>query len=125
MILATWNCFSIPFTVAFEGDFNTHWTFDVFNSCIDFLFIADLIVAFRTTFQNSKTGDEVFSAKEIAVNYMKGRFWIDLLASLPLDFISMLFLTTDSNSWLFQVFGLLKLVRILRLSRLISFLNLK
>ena len=37
----------------------------------------------------------------------------------------MLFLTKNSSSWVFQVFGLLKLVRILRLSRLISFLNLK
>jgi len=88
MILATWNCFSIPFTVAFAEDMSSHWTIDLMNSSIDFLFIADLLVTFRVTYQNSKTGDEEFNTTKIALNYLKGRFWIDLLASLPLDFIS-------------------------------------
>ena len=125
MLLATWNCFQIPFSVAFAEDYFSHWTLELFNSSIDFIFIMDVVVTFRSSYQNSRTGDEVFDCKLIAINYIKGRFLIDILASLPLDFISWIFLAEMDSTWMFQLFGLLKLIRILRLSRLIAFLNLK
>ena len=89
MILATWNCFSIPFSVAFQNDYVDPLWLEIFNSSIDFIFILDLLTSFRTTYQHPKTGDEVMDLKMIAVRYFKGRFTIDLLASLPLDFFSM------------------------------------
>ena len=52
MILATWNCFSIPFSVAFQNDYSEPFVLEVFNSLIDFVFIGDLIVAFRVTYQH-------------------------------------------------------------------------
>lgn len=64
--------------------------------------------------------------KIIAVRYIKGRFWIDALATIPFDAFALIFMSdTETNSNLFQTFGLLKLFRILRLSRLIALLNLK
>ena len=56
---------------------------------------------------------------------MKGKFWIDFLASIPFDFISVLFVDTGGDSLTLELFGLLKLVRILRLSRLIAYMNLQ
>ncbi len=50
MFLATWNCFSIPFDVAFANDFDTPVFMEITNSMIDFLFIADVVVAFRSTY---------------------------------------------------------------------------
>lgn len=125
MILATWNCFSIPFNVAFEPDFMTTIWMDLFNAVIDILFMIDVIINFRTSYINSKTGEEIFDLKLIAKNYMKGRFWIDILASLPMDVITLGFSEEQSNTIIFELFGLLKLVRVLRLSRIIMYMNLK
>jgi len=97
----------------------------VFNAIIDMLFMIDVFINFRTSFINSKTGEEVFNVKIIARNYLKGRFWIDILASLPLDIVSLVFLPSSGNTIILDLFGLLKLIRVLRLSRIIMYMNLK
>ena len=48
-----------------------------------------LSVKFGSCSASFFTGDEVFESKLIAKRYLKGRFAIDLLASLPLDFVSL------------------------------------
>lgn len=84
--------------------------------------MADLVVNFRTTFIHKKTGNEIVSPKEIAFSYLKGRFWIDLLATIPFDtFAEIVF--GSKNSALLSVFSLLKLVRVLRLNRIISIMK--
>lgn len=55
------------------------------NWSIDFLFFVDIIINFRTSYINPMTGDESTNPKEIAKNYLKGRFWVDLLATVPID----------------------------------------
>ena len=58
---------------------------------------------------------------KIALNYIVyGRFVIDLIASLPLEVITLIFQNTSSN---FRFFAMLKLVRLLRLRRMITFLR--
>ena len=63
---------------------------------IDLVFLGDIIVNFRTTFYDIETGDEVFDAKRIGKQYLKGRFTIDLLSTLPFDNIAAIF--TESTS---------------------------
>ena len=111
--LALWNVFFIPYNVAFRPSIgNTPW-FLAFNYFIDIAFFFDIIVNFRTTYFNND-GDEVFVPIEIAKRYIfGGRFFIDLLASVPLDNISKEL----------EIFGLLKLIRLSRLSRIITRLN--
>ena len=84
----------------------------------------DVVINFRTSYVDDITGTEVTDLKEIAKQYLKSRFWVDILASFPLDFISYAFSNKDS-SFSLQLISLLKLVRVLRLSRLITYLNLK
>jgi hypothetical protein len=98
---------------------------DSVNAIIDIFFMADLIINFRSSYINDKTGEEINDIKSIAFNYLKGRFWIDLLASLPIDILSYVVGGVAENSTIFDLIGLLKLVRILRLSRLITYLNMK
>lgn len=92
---------------------------------MDFSFIVDVIIGFRTTILIETSGQEITNCKEIAYSYLKGRFWIDLLASIPIDFLSFIFQIDSNKSSTFQLFGLLKLFRIFRLSKLITFLKLK
>lgn len=72
---------------------------------------------------NSKTGKLVWDTKSISLNYiLYGRFWIDLTASLPLELLQVIISTSQEN---LRFFGLLKMVRLLRLGRMISFLRSK
>jgi hypothetical protein len=54
---------------------------------IDFAFFVDILVNFRTSFFNPLSGEEIFEPKEIASNYLKTRFIIDILATVPFDLI--------------------------------------
>ena len=98
---------------------------NVMNWFIDIFFLLDILINFRTSVVNTKTGEDIYDAKIIAMRYLKGKFWIDLLASIPFDLITLMYSDVESNSLTFQLFSLLKLVRILRLSRLITYINLQ
>ena len=95
------------------------------NAFIDVAFIIDVVINFRTSYVVETTGIEITNLKVIAINYLKGKFAIDFLASLPLDMFSFMTSSGKENSFIFQILGLLKLVRVLRLSKLITYLNLK
>jgi len=71
------------------------WIFTVINACVDLCFFADIVVTFRTTFVDQKTGDEVYNMREIAKIYLSGRFWIDLLSTVPLDQMALIFMPPD------------------------------
>lgn len=122
MVLAVFNCFAIPVDVAFEPRFFESTIFLLLNSVIDFIFFLDLIVNFRTTFIHHKTGNEIIEPKDIAMSYLKGRFWIDLLATIPFDTFAELIIGSENGSVL-SIFSLLKLVRVLRLNRIISIMK--
>lgn len=61
MFLAGWNCFSIPFRVAFEPT-EPDWmlALDVITTLI---FLVDILINFRTSVINIKTGEEIFDGK--------------------------------------------------------------
>ena len=58
-----------------------------FGYIIDFIFFLDIVLNFKTSFINLKNGDEVTNPREIFVNYLKGRFYIDMIATIPFDVI--------------------------------------
>jgi len=123
MLLAIYNCISIPFNAAFNPDANIFY--DLFEISTDLLFGLDIIINFRTSYVHSKTGLEVTRPKLIAKNYvLSGRFWIDLLASIPLERLYTL-IESDSDTSTLQLLGLLKLVRLLRLGRVIRYMKFK
>lgn len=97
---------------------------------VDVLFFADIIMNFRTTFVNPKTNLEVFDERKIALTYVKSkRFWVDLLASIPFEIFVSLYTTQDDGQTAettrtqIQILGLFKMVRLLRLGRIISFMK--
>lgn len=49
-----------------------------------FFIVADILLNFRTTYVSRK-GEVVSDWKNIAVNYLRGWFVVDLLAALPFD----------------------------------------
>jgi hypothetical protein len=124
MLLAIYSCFIVPVQFSFDPEFAKGLVFILADLTVNVIFFIDIIVNFRTTFIHRKTGKEVTSRFEIAVNYLKFRFWIDFLATIPFDTVGILFIQEDNTS-LLQLFSLLKLVRVLRLGRIISMMKVK
>ncbi len=122
ILFVIYNTFSVPFEAAFfnkdESLLNVAW----FNIIIDFFFCFDVAISFRTSYFDQE-GEEVLNGKKIAMQYIKsGRFFIDFIASVPLDTIVGLFLT---DSGYIDLISLIKLVRVARINRLISMTKLK
>ena len=124
ILFTVYNCISIPYEVAFNASFSDSVVMVVVDHTIDVMFFMDVIFNFRTTYINQKTGSEVIDGKTIAFTYLfKGRFVIDMLASIPFELVIGLF--TEGNSSVTKVLGLLKLVRLLRLGRIITYMKFK
>ena len=59
---------------------------DSFEYTIDILFAADIFFNFRVIYYDPKVEEYVSDDKKIAINYaLRGRFIIDLIATLPVD----------------------------------------
>ena len=63
-------------------------------------------------------------SKRIAWNYLKGRFTVDVLASLPLEIVAKLFTSTTIDASTSNIFSMFKLTRLFRLGRMIHYFNL-
>lgn len=80
------------------------------------VFLLDMLVTSRTSYINDK-GIEVNTPKEIAFQYIKGYFWLDFVATIPIDQI-LSFILQSQNPYL-ELFGILKLGRVLKLNKII------
>ena len=59
-------------------------------------FFSDILLNFRTTFVNQR-GEVVTNSKDIAINYLKTWFFLDLVAALPFDFLDLFQLNQNLN----------------------------
>lgn len=85
---------------------------------IDFLFGLDVFLSFRTTIVDEISNVEIYDARLIAKRYiLRGRFLVDVISSIPFEAI------IDSHSDKLKLISILKLARIFRFTRIISFLN--
>jgi hypothetical protein len=125
MTLAFWNALSIPFFVAFKPkEEDTDYMFAL-NTIIDILFCADVVLNFYTTYIDHN-GEEVLDQKKIVKRYLRFNFYIDLVASIPIDNFILVYGQNDSGSkTALQLSDLLKLIRILRLGRIIRLMRAK
>lgn len=120
IIFAIYNSIMTPFLIAFDPPWSNSLAIVLVDWIINIFFIVDILINFRTTYTNTKTGAEVWEPKKIAKHYvLGGKFWIDILSSIPFDGLRI-----DSISFL-NVIDMLKTIRILRISKLIQHLNMK
>lgn len=123
IVLALYNCFGLPFEVAFTPDAENSALKLGFDFVVDLMFMIDIAIVFRTSYIKVETGETVNDPRVIAKEYlMDGRFAIDLVASIPVDLV--LLLVKSDNSFI-QLIKLLKLVRIMRLSKIILAMRIK
>lgn len=84
MFISIWNMFWTPLEIAFSlGNPTTV----ILDRLTDVMFLVDMIVVLRTSFVG-EMGEEITNWRDIALNYLKGRFLIDLICSIPFDLIA-------------------------------------
>lgn len=121
MILAVWNCFYIPFAMAFltvrQGAL-----FLPVNVLVDLAYICDVVVYARSTYIDLHTGEEVRDGKKIIWKYFQsGKLIVDVLSAIPFGIITW---ATEDNEQ-FRLLALVKVFRLLRLSKIIMFMRTK
>lgn len=94
----------------------------IFNHIIDGIFAVDIILNFRTTLTLESTGIEITNPKQIAIHYLTGRFIVDIIATVPFDSI-LEGLAGKEVSGKLSLLSTLKIFRVLRLMKIISYLN--
>ena len=92
IFLALYNCVMIPLSIAMPKGLESLAGLQMFENVVDSLFFIDIFLCFRTTYVNTKTNIEIVDSKKIAVNYINSvRFPFDILASIPLEKVQVLF----------------------------------
>ncbi|XP_070206329.1 potassium/sodium hyperpolarization-activated cyclic nucleotide-gated channel 1-like [Littorina saxatilis] len=121
LVLLIANLIILPVAISFfNDDLSTHWI--VFNCMSDTVFFLDIVINFRTGIILNDFADEIIlDPKQIAKHYVKSWFFLDLLSSIPMDYI---FLMWDSEANFNQLFHAGRALRMLRLAKLLSLLRL-
>ncbi|KAL7551021.1 hypothetical protein ACHAWF_014220 [Thalassiosira exigua] len=115
--------FYIPFRVCFfwEDEEEASSIF-IGESVIDLLFAMDIALNFLTAYNDSETGILISHPKLIALRYIKGFFFVDLISTIPFGYI-----LTQSPWAIANKFGKLgrlpKMIRFARAARLLKLLK--
>lgn len=120
-------CFCTPYRISFVEEETINWTIAMY--IIDLFFLLDMIIIFNTAYcqEDFKLIED---RKEIAKEYLKQWFAIDLVAILPFDLIMKLF-TNEGRSGgnlnsmvrIARLGKLYKLVKLMRLIRILKILK--
>ena len=85
--LALWAAFQLPLELAFPEIFEGKTALHKIESSTFFIFAFGILIHFRTAFIDDHTDKLVRVPKKIAMHYIKSSFFIDLVASIPFDFL--------------------------------------
>lgn len=72
IVLATYNCFQIPLEVAFDPPELRESYLRFLTYFIDTIFVVDILIAFRTTYIDERSGLEINNQNLVAKRYLKG-----------------------------------------------------
>ncbi|DAZ99631.1 TPA: hypothetical protein N0F65_001868 [Lagenidium giganteum] len=114
----------VPFRISFDVK-DTDFIFAT-DRLSDVLFFLDVILNFFTTFVDD-TGMEVVDPKEIRRHYLRGSFFVDMISTVPFDYIieSLTNVEDTTNSYRsLKLIRTVKLVKLLRLVRLFKLFKL-
>lgn len=119
--LIVYTALFAPYRLSFETK-PEGWLF-VFELSMDMFFLIDLTFSFNTAFQDSESGQWITSRSAIAKNYLKGWFWIDFPASIPVDGIEYFMINVMHEEMEGDQLHIMRLLRLLRLARVIRLLK--
>ncbi|XP_017790601.1 PREDICTED: potassium/sodium hyperpolarization-activated cyclic nucleotide-gated channel 2 [Habropoda laboriosa] len=124
LFLLVANLIILPVAISFfNDDLSTRWI--AFNCLSDTIFLIDIVVNFRTGIMQQDNAEQVIlDPKLIAKHYLRTWFFLDLISSIPLDYIFLIFNQFQDFSESFQILHAGRALRILRLAKLLSLVRL-
>eukprot|EP00347_Sterkiella_histriomuscorum_P006771 403351490 len=126
ILLALYNCIMIPIEISYGDDFfneKDKRQIGLFEYSIDALFGFDILMSFRTSYLNVTSGKEITSSRDIAQRYIKsGGLAFDLISTIPIDDLISQMIPPETAKHL-GLLGLIKMTRMLRLRKIITFMN--
>ncbi|XP_070154387.1 hyperpolarization-activated ion channel isoform X9 [Polyergus mexicanus] len=124
LLLLVANLIILPVAISFfNDDLSTRWI--AFNCLSDTIFLIDIVVNFRTGIMQQDNAEQVIlDPKLIAKHYLRTWFFLDLISSIPLDYIFLIFNQFQDFSESFQILHAGRALRILRLAKLLSLVRL-
>jgi hypothetical protein len=84
LVLVIFQSVVVPVRIAFEDNISTAWK--TADYIMDAIFFTDIIVNFLCALETDQ-GDLIIDRKAIAIEYLKGWFWIDFLSTIPITLI--------------------------------------
>ena len=104
-----YNLFIIPFTIAFE------YNFDPFMYPIDIIslliFVVDIFFASKTAF--NKNYEITTNLEEVSKDYIESRLFFDVISIIPLDYILLIFISNQQFIAFWRIIRLFKFYKIL------------
>jgi hypothetical protein len=83
IVFAVINAITLPLEMAFEEEINKLSFIGGLTWATTAIFLVDIVVGFLTSFINVSSGDEIFSIKMIAMNYLiQGTFLSDFISTI-------------------------------------------
>ena len=122
MIFIIYQSIEVPFRICFDIPLKGAW--NTLEFIITISFMLDILLNFNTGFYSR--GSLIMNRKEIAKNYLKAWFWIDLFSTLPYTWFIDGALKDENvdDSNLYRAPKLLRLVKIFRFLRILKMLRL-
>jgi hypothetical protein len=98
IVFLLYVAFLMPYSLAFTEDYfdstatdghivTTYSSESYIDMIADFIFLIDVIVTLFSAYYDEKQGNLVTNNKQIVLRYVKGWFFIDLVASIPIRVI--------------------------------------
>eukprot|EP00924_Labyrinthula_sp_SR-Ha-C_P009654 maker-scaffold_22-snap-gene-2.52-mRNA-1 protein AED:0.40 eAED:0.41 QI:0/0/0/1/1/1/2/0/611 len=118
-LLVLYTTFTLPFVLAFYSEDGVSSAYETFTFVVDLFFLLDILIQFRTGIVSPFNSEVVlFDQKLIFWTYMKGFFILDLLSSLPFDY-----LLSNPDLRATQLLKTLKTVKIIKVARIFKLLR--
>ena len=125
MLQVVYMCLVMPYRAVFEV---AEGSWFVFETCIQFLFLTDVLLSFNTAYLDVANEIWVVQRKRIAIKYLSFWFWIDFPSSIPIELIQHLVHSSGDSAMahllpamrMLRLFRLLRLVRLFRLAEMIK-----
>jgi CRP-like cAMP-binding protein len=118
--LILYSLVTVPLRIAFEIETTGMVMFDIF---VDLGFAADMFICFFTGYVRYEDGQIEWRLLAIWKHYLSHWFIIDLVSTLPIDWIA-LAINPEADNASLRSFKLLRMVRLLRLVKLMKMMKL-
>ncbi|XP_049270025.1 potassium/sodium hyperpolarization-activated cyclic nucleotide-gated channel 1 [Rhipicephalus sanguineus] len=123
LVLLLMNLVLVPLHLGFFRLPGIEW--ELYSLFSDFVLFVDVMLNFRTGIDDRKQGIVIMDPVQIRQHYLHGWFPVDLVSSLPLDFLVLnwpsKYRNVDRRSTYSQLAKLLSFIKLIKISRLFRY----